>query len=153
MRRQAWDKHKNKLKQKFLQGDALDFIKEQTKKDKKKKKKTACAAVEDKLCGGEAATTRSSTATCLACMRDSAHRAELAAVGCTNNSTLDFCSNVGTPCQVRAEALCGSARNVSQFDCFMCCGAHQTALEAAACTDPDLEAFCNASQAAASDSS
>jgi ribosomal protein S14 len=152
LRRQAWDKHKNKLKQKFLQGDALDFIKEQTKKDKKKKKKTACAAVEDKLCGGEAATTRSA-ATCLACMRDSAHRAELAAVGCTNNSTLDFCSNVGTPCQVRAEALCGSARNVSQFDCIMCCGAHQTALEAAACTDPDLEAFCNASQAAASDSS
>ena len=112
---------------------------------------TTCAAVEDKLCGGEAA--RSSAATCLACMRDSAHRAELAAVGCTNNSTLDFCSNVGTPCQVRAEALCGSARNVSQVDCIMCCGAHQTALEAAACTDPDLEAFCNASQAAASDSS
>ena len=40
---------------------------------------TTCAAVEDKLCGGEAA--RSSAATCLACMRDSAHRAELAAVG------------------------------------------------------------------------
>jgi hypothetical protein len=102
-----------------------------------------CGVAEDSLCGGEVA--RSSTATCLACMRDTEHRAELVAAGCTNSSTLEFCSNVGTPCQVLEEDLCGSARNASQVDCIMCCGAHQTALEAAACTDSDLEVFCNAS--------
>eukprot|EP01048_Picozoa_sp_COSAG05_P018392 COSAG05_NODE_2680_length_2775_cov_5.741779_1_plen_158_part_00 len=45
-------------------------------------------------------------------------------------------------CATEEQSVCGNAKNTSAGNCFICLGAHQSALIRAGCTNADFEKFC-----------
>ena len=54
----------------------------------------------------------------------------------------DSDSNTSDTCTTTLEGLCGNAKGSSPGDCFICCGSHQQALQAAGCDSQDFASFC-----------
>ena len=51
-------------------------------------------------------------------------------------------SNSTGTCDTVLQGLCGGAKGSSKGDCFICCGSHQQALQAAGCDSQDFARFC-----------